>query len=476
MLTITAALLFALSPTWATPGVALRATAPSLGARTNTTLADAPGSAAQKLAKTSTPLNAVSQLTDLLVEQQYLALEDLLNASPNIPPVQRAFFEGVLANRENRIADSSTDLELALKDQTHALAPVEETIALRTLADNYIKSFRYGDAADTYARLLRRPDSLLPQAERNDLDGTRRLMELLQSVPAQTVSVSGAFMISTKKNAIGLAEIPVTIGGRQESWILDTGANLSLVTSSEAQELGLTISQGTAPMSGLGGGHASAHAAVIPELKVGTATFRHVAVLVVDDKDFYIAGAKFQVRAILGYPALSALGSITLYDDGRFGAGPAPTGGKNPGSQMLMEELAPLVAVTIQDTQRLFLLDTGTASTYLTERYWRDHRGEFAGQETHKVTISGAGGSQELPAYTAKNVAMSVGGVHLTLQSVSVLGRSAGISADYFYGTLGQNVLRMFSSCTLDFDSMRYTCVRDASKANQSDADKDDDD
>jgi hypothetical protein len=432
------------------------------------------GSLAQETAKRTPQKYTVYQLTDLVVQKQYLELDAALKTSPDIPAASRAFFEGVLANRENRITDSLRELELALADTAVPVAGNLQTIGFRTLADDYVKSFRYGDAADAYARLLKRKDSSLTDADRKDIDGSRQAMESLRNAPPQTVVFHSAFMISTKKNALGLAEVPVTVGGHAESWILDTGANMTLVTSSVAHRMGLTLSQETAPLAGLAGKVVSAHTAVIPELRIGTAVFRNVAVLVVDDKDFYVPEAKFQFQGILGYPALSALGSATLYNAGGFGARIPPASDKLRGSQMMMEELTPLVAVKIGNARRLFLLDTGTNRTYLTERYLQEHTSEFAGQPTHNMGIGAAGGSITVPAYTARSMAITAGGVQVTLKDVSILSKPAGTGADYFYGTLGQDVLNMFKSCSLDFRYMRYICTLNAA-ASKSGADRDDD-
>lgn len=415
----------------------------------------------------------VAQLTNLVLENQYLDLEGALKASADIPPVARAFFEGVLANRENRTTDSLRELELALADYAEPLAPDLQTIALRTLADNYTKAFRYGDAADTYSRLLKINNSSLTESDRKILDGSRQTMELLRNAPLQTVVFHSPFQLPTKQNALGLAEVQLSVGGQQQSWILDTWAGQSLVTVSLAHRLGLTVTQATAPLAGPGGKIVSAHAAVIPELKVGTATFRHMAVLVVEDQDFYIPQAKFQFNAILGYPALSALGSVTLYSDGGLGARKPLASEKLRGSQMMVAGLTPLVAVTIEHARRLFLLDTGTQRTYLCERYWQEHKNELVGQQPHDLRI---GGEQAVPAYTAGSVAIDVGGVPVTLKSVSVLSKPTATGGDNYYGVLGQDVMKLFGSCTLDFHDMRYVCKRGAAPVKKAGGDADDDD
>src|ERR1700731_1001647 len=69
------------------------------------------------------------------------------------PGSERDYFAGVLANRTGSIAESIQLLNGALPGlrKTHAL---RAAIALEALADDYNKSFRYADAAQTYDDLL----------------------------------------------------------------------------------------------------------------------------------------------------------------------------------------------------------------------------------------------------------------------------------------------------------------------------------
>jgi hypothetical protein len=92
----------------------------------------------------------------LLHHRQYIELEHDLKAAQDLSASDRACYNGILANRKNDVSDS-----------IHLLEPLARTIAqgsidraevvLCTLADDYAKSFRYGDAADTYSLLSGMP-------------------------------------------------------------------------------------------------------------------------------------------------------------------------------------------------------------------------------------------------------------------------------------------------------------------------------
>jgi hypothetical protein len=383
-------------------------------------------------------------------------LESALKAAPVMAATDRTFFEGVLANRANRLDEAAHLLAPLLVERGRPLAPAQAKIAWRTLADTYTKQFRYAQAADTYRQLLERLGPSISEDERNDADGTRRMVDALRKAPAQTISSAGGFVVPTRRNAVNTIEAPITIAGRLEHWILDTGANISIVTRSKARQLGLTLSRGTTPVHTFSGAVTDCHLAVIPSLRIGQAELRNVAVLVIEDKDFYIAPARFQMQAILGYPVLAALGRITFHADGRFEARPSIVSTQATGSRLLLEELTPLVVVGTSRGKQLFRLDTGATNSYLTVRYWYDHQDEFAGQKQGESQMDGGNGMRTIPSYTAKNVMLDLGGVPVTLRDMTVFARPHAGDSEYAYGHLGQNALAQFRSYTLDFGSMRF--------------------
>lgn len=367
---------------------------------------------------------------------------------------------GVLANRENKVDESIRLLKPLVTARKQILREEQLHWGLRTLADNYAKSYRYGNAADSYGLLLQKLGRSISDAERQDIEGSRALMELLRHAPQQRVICPGAFAIRTSRNAVGLIEAPITVGTATQPWILDTGANLSVVTVSLARRLGLTLSAGTAPVAGLGGTRALCHTAVIPKLRIGKAELRNVAVMVIDDKDLYIEPIKFQMEALLGAPALFGLGEITFSADGRFGVDPGEPRAQAGGDRMFLDEMTPVVAVPLPGGIRLCTLDTGAVNTYMNNRYWRDHRQEFAGQQLTSIEIGGSGGTRSIAAYTAPLLAFQLGGVPVELRDVPIL-TEPRTTKEYFYANLGQDVLSQLKSYSLDLRVMRFSANRD---------------
>lgn len=81
----------------------------------------------------------------------------------------RDYFAGVLANREGHIAESIALLTRVLP-KLESSEPHRAGITLQTLADDYVKSFRYKDALGAYEELLNKFASQLDKAERQSTE------------------------------------------------------------------------------------------------------------------------------------------------------------------------------------------------------------------------------------------------------------------------------------------------------------------
>ena len=366
----------------------------------------------------------------------------------------RAYFEGVLANRRNDL-QRSIDLLQPLVPKLKTNDSHRAAVALRSLADDYLKSFRYADADRAYSYLLSNYAKEYEAGDRQALEDDANTVRLLKDAPPQTVDLSGSFTLATHHSKLGTIDTDVTVNGVTNSWILDTGANFSVVIESVAKKMGLKLSEGTAQTQGASGAENPLHTAIIPEIKVETATVHNVVALVMPDNsmDVNFGRGHYQIEAILGYPVLSALGQITFTKDNRFVAG---GGGDESGSPIYMQQLNPLLQCRIEGRDLLLMFDTGADSTSLTAKYYHAFPEQFTGISQTKHGVGGAGGVKVLNAYKLAEVRIGVGGQIAVMKDVSVLTDTLGSDFDLLYGTVGRDLTDQFKSFTLDFKTMRF--------------------
>jgi hypothetical protein len=172
-----------------------------------------------------TPLRAVSPQEKAAVadspdaevkEFRLPALEAKLQTMQ--PGPERDYFAGVLANRSGHIDDSILLLNRALPNIRESQAK-RAAIALEALADDYNKSFRYGDAARTYDDLLAH---FAGQLDSGGIKDDSAVAHILEGVPAQTITLQGPVRLKTERNQIGSLVTELTVNGIQEQWLLDT--------------------------------------------------------------------------------------------------------------------------------------------------------------------------------------------------------------------------------------------------------------
>ena len=391
-----------------------------------------------------------------LKEFRLKELEATLRAMP--PGPDRDYLAGVFANRAGHTAVSIELLTRVLPTLRDS-RPDRAAIALEALADDYFKTFRYADSARTYDDLLAHFSAeLTPQK----LKGTRddaQIVQILRDSPAQTISSGGAVSLKTERNPLNSVNVELTVNGVPGPWLIDTGANISVVSKTFADRLGLQLLPGVAEtQAGLTGIENPLRVALVPTLEIGGATLHNVAVMVLDDANLHVGSSDgaYQIRAILGYPVLQALGTITFRHEGVFEAGGNPPAAGTP-ARMYMDLLIPLVACTVEGSDLLFSFDTGAADTNLSVLYYERFHGESKTWKKTNFEIAGAGGVVKRKLYVQPEVILGIGDKKVALKSVSIYTTKSGTTHDDLYGNLGQDVVENFESFTLDFRAMTFT-------------------
>jgi hypothetical protein len=373
---------------------------------------------------------------------------------------ERDYFAGVLANRTGRIEDSIRLLMSALPGIRKA-QPARAAVALEALADDYNKSFRYADAAETYDDLL---EHFSAQLTAGHLQGTRDdagVAHLLHGASPQTITWQGPVRMKTVRDPIGSLVTELVVNGVRERWLLDTGANLSVVSRSFARRLGLEPLPGFAEtQSGITGVKNPVQVAVLPELRMEGATLHNVVVMILNDANLKVGPGKraYQIDAIVGYPVFQALGVISFLHDGWFVAGDAARNAA-AATHMYMKTLTPVIVCGVGGEDLPFSLDTGASGSNLSQLYYDRFRDRAASWKWKKGEnrSAGAGGVVRRTIYLQPELNLAVGDRTVTLERVPIFTEQIGTDIDELYGNLGQDLVAGFASFTLDFSKMTFS-------------------
>ena len=392
--------------------------------------------------------------TKLDADAAQLRYDDLaLDLAATPPGPEHDLFAGVLADRTNHLDEAIT--LLTPLSTAPDLSPARLALVLGSLADANLKLYRYSQASALYTRLLTEaPSGLSPALLKDDQDDADTI-KLLLNAPPQTIDINapGTTLtdIPTHSDHLKSITADLTVHNITAPWILDTGANFSVVSESFARQLGLTLSTGVAHTQGATGAENPLRVAILDTLPIGTATLHNVVLLVLPDANLTIqSGWKSHViPAILGYPVFQALSVIRFTHDHHFQAGPTLplTGDSSP---IYMEKLNILFSARTHNLSRPFLFDSGADATTFFLPYYREFTADFLHEKQGTRNGYGAGGTSTDQVFILDHVDLELANRIIDLQHIAVFKNPQNTLSDEYEGSLGRDFISSLDSLTLD--------------------------
>lgn len=407
-------------------------------------------------------LDTEARLENLLADHQFIRIESELD---QMPAEQAQMFRGILANRNND-AKASIQLLAPLVDQITASGNLsEEKLLRKALAEDYLRTGDLAKAAKAYETYETRMQGHLTAEEQDEIELPLKLAPLAAINPPMTVEPYEQFLLQITRNPIGLTELPVYVDARPHSWMMDPTAPFNLIARSLAKEAGLKVSVESATIRSLTGRPIQVHVTVIPRFTIGgRITFRNMTAFVFEDADYAFPRSHYQVEGVLGYAALSALGSLTVTADATIEVRPfkPPLASEKedppmPGARFFLDGDRMIVALGAKGQERMFQVDASGQQTYLTSRYFDEHTDNFTGQKMALFSIPGAQNKPPQPAFLAETVPLTVGPAEVDAHYLQVVTQPVGLAAlDDVYGVLGMDFLDQLKSYTFDYRTMHF--------------------
>lgn len=353
-----------------------------------------------------------------------------------LPDDRRLLLEGLAAVYEARFDDAErtfAEIDRASRDpEIRALA----ARALSTLLE------ARGAWRELSGRLRDDP-AFAARAGAAEID--RVFAEALEEAPAEELDFTAhPAVLATRPSRWGPPVIPVSVNGREHSFWLDTGASLSVLSSSVAEAAGVRSRGGR---SGRGETSTSrtieARPALVDELRLGSLTVRNHPVGIVADRDLElrVAGLPLvRIQGVIGWPIFHRLVVEIDYAANRTTfsrAESAPRAERN-----LFWLGYPMVLARAGEGRPLLLgLDTGAAATRLMDPGLAK-LGRWA-ESTGPGFRIGAGGGESVTRRRVLDLSLTVDRLRLRFPSIGVLDQ--GVKAAALVqpdGKLGSDLLR----------------------------------
>jgi hypothetical protein len=313
-------------------------------------------------------------------------------------------------------------------------------------------------ASERWLTILDRND---PEHDKLDAAQVHDVAALLAKAPAMRVSGTGA-RIATSRDTASLLRGHVDINGISEEAVLDTGANLPVLSASLAKAAHARIIDGAASVGSASRSAVATRIGIVDQLNFSGFTFRNVPFLILDDSQLQMpVPGGYRIDAIIGFPVFRAIGSMT-FGKGFFRPGPALASGPHnltaAGNDLY-------VAVEAGGLNLPLHLDTGAKASELSALFARRHPELLGKLERSTERNAGAGGVTTHPIAHWKSTPVVVAGSAITLADLPIVLADPEDMTDHNLGTLGQDVLQRFSSYTIDLTTMRFRLQNDPEKS-----------
>lgn len=395
------------------------------------------------------------ELENLFRNFQHFDLRDGLEKRKNDDSTEILFYRGAVANRFDKTKESVRLLQKYIKKADKNATHLADAYEL--LGDNYTKQFQYGKAADAYKFLLDNYRGKLDAERIKGYENVFGLWNALRITPAQTVSFAGDSNIQGTRDVARLLNISVDIGAVKDNFVFDTGAGLSTISASTANKLGLKIIEVDVSVGSATSIEVKSKLAVAPVLNIGNATIRNVVFLVLEDKALSFPQANYQIHGIIGFPVIHALGKFSIDKNNQVSIF-AKSAKTKAEPNLALQGLTPIIAGFHQNKRLNFVFDTGAGGTDLYPLFFKANEAEITKNQTsQKVKVGGAGGFTEVSAYRLPEVELTVGGKTAKLKNPRILSEKTNENSRYYYGNMGQDVIKQFDKMTLDFRNMQIS-------------------
>jgi hypothetical protein len=391
---------------------------------------------------------AFIQIYDLIEQKNFFKAKEIYDLQKkDLSDTHQKFLEAFLDNAFNRLDESNNQINQLIKAESNL--PDSLILELYKIKeDNYVKLFDYKEAKNALITILKDYKDLLSENEINGIENSLKIWSALENEPKQKTFIKDAVRLKIEKDKVGLNNLKVSKGKDSLNFIFDTGANLSTVSKSTAQQFGMKIIPVDIEVGTITGEKVPAQIAVCPEFKLDNIEILNSIFLVLDDNALAFPQIDYQIYGVLGFPVIEALREIQITRDGYFIVPKEET--KNSfESNMAMDGLTPLIYIN----QRHFTFDTGADRTLFYHSYYIENQKEIdKNYKPEKISFGGAAGRKEFDGYVI-SVNINILDKEITLKDIQLLKEKIKDS-ETVYGNIGQDLIKQFHKMTMNFDRM----------------------
>lgn len=313
---------------------------------------------------------------------------------------------------------------------------------------NYSRLYEYRKAHEAANEVLAKYSSVMTEDEIDDFKNTNIIWKVLCDQPKQTVNIKGSTLLKMEKDKAGLSNLNTECGNEKINFIFDTGANLSTVTASTASKYKMIIMKDAIDVTSITGNKIKAQIAVCPEFTIGNITVNNAIFIVFPDSALAIPQINYQINGIIGFPVIEAFKEIQITKKGEFIV-PDKTTDLSL-RNMALDFLTPVIQLNGES----YSFDSGADATMLYSPYFEKYKTDITGNyEEVDYQFGGVGGAITKKGYSIP-FKTELCGKQINLKDVVVLTENHKGSENYYYGNIGQDLIKKYDKMILNFQHM----------------------
>ncbi|MGM9484934.1 aspartyl protease family protein [Roseateles sp. NT4] len=394
--------------------------------------------------------------------EQALALAEKGQTAPLQAALKESSDPAMAALAKARLAAGRLDhaavlQELSTFQQSQDNPPTLRAQALVVEMDSAFAHADYAQAAQAAGEWLALPTGTDRIHAAAGVAQTASIANALKMVPRQSIITRNPKKVWTSREVAGLPQAPIVINSIPVKAVLDTGANLSVITQLQATRIGLRMLDASGSVGSASQQAVQVRLGIADRLEIGGVVFQNVAFLVMDDDQLKLpVNGGYQLAAIIGFPVFMELKRFTFGADDSFTV-EAPMRASPPGPSNLVAGGNDLfVSTSINGIPLALHLDTGAAQTSLTARFAQLYPEAVKSLKSQTVHVAGAGGAKEQKSLILERANVTLEGKTIRLKPIDVEAPSEPADEKPF-GAIGQDVLAKVGGYTIDLNAMKLT-------------------
>ena len=396
-------------------------------------------------------------LLDSLIEtQNYFKLKESFYAQKdNLSKNHELYYQAIVLNVFNKLSESNAVIDELLSQSKAKLSDTVLNTLYNTKLLNHVNLHEYGDAVMASKYIQENFLQLNDSSDIENLENEINIWSSLKNIPKQEIVKNADVSFPMVKDKVGLFNVDVSLNGKTNNFIFDTGANISVIKKSLVEELGLTFIESNFYVTAFTGQRVDSDLAIAKELTIGDLMFKNVVFLVLNDDDISFPQIDYYINGIIGFPVIEAMDEIRISKNNTISIPKTPIDyNKN---NFALDGLTPIIAVTYKKDSLSFGFDTGARQTALYEPFFEKYKTEIVENYTPTTFQSGSGGGFiEFEGYILDSLHLSVGKSGAWLKDLRLHTNNIGTDVNHFHGNFGQDFIKQFDEMIISF---KYSSV-----------------